>query len=71
MLVNSFRSISHQHNESVILISHQERIMQLADEIIIVADGKITEHGSKEEIFPKLLGEFDSDCRFKRVGGIA
>lgn len=71
MLVNSFRSISHQHNESVILISHQERIMQLADEIIIIADGKITEHGSKEEIFPKLLGEFDGDCKFKRVGGIA
>lgn len=71
MLVNSFRSISHQHNESVILISHQERIMQLADEIIIIADGKITEQGSKETVFPKLLGEFDGDCKFKRVGGIA
>lgn len=70
MLVNSFRTISHQHNESVILISHQERIMQLADEIIVIADGKISEQGAKDEIFPKLMGEFDQNCIFTREGGV-
>lgn len=69
MLVNSFRTISRQHDESVILISHQERIMQLADEIIVIADGKISDRGSKDEIFPKLMGEFDQDCKFTRTGG--
>src|SRR5699024_6683494 len=55
MLVNSFKSISNQH-KSVILISHQERIIQLADEIVVIADGEITMQGSKDEIFPKLTG---------------
>lgn len=59
-LVESFRVISRQHNESVILISHQERIMQLADEMVIVSGGKIREQGSREEIFPKLFREVGS-----------
>lgn len=66
MLVDSFRAISRQHNESVILISHQERIMQLADEMVVISDGQICEAGSREEIFPKLMGEFRDTCYYKR-----
>lgn len=62
MLVESFRMIAKQNNESVMIISHQERIMQLADEIIVIADGKIRSQGTKEEILPSLLGEFDRKC---------
>ncbi len=62
MLVKSFKSISSSRNESVIIISHQERIMQLADEIIVIADGKIRSQGTKDEIFPTLMGEFDRKC---------
>lgn len=62
MLVKSFKSISSSRNESVIIISHQERIMQLADEIIVIADGKIRSQGTKNEIFPTLMGEFDRKC---------
>lgn len=62
MLVKSFKSISSSCNESVIIISHQERIMQLADEIIVIADGKIRSQGTKDEIFPTLMGEFDRKC---------
>lgn len=62
MLVKSFKSISSSRNESVIIISHQERIMQLADEIIVIADGKIRSKGTKDEIFPTLMGEFDRKC---------
>lgn len=62
MLVKSFKSISSSRNESVIIISHQERIMQLADEIIVIADGKIRSQGIKDEIFPTLMGEFDRKC---------
>lgn len=62
MLVESFRMLAKQNNESVIIISHQERIMQLADEIIVIADGKIRSQGTKEEILPSLLGEFDRKC---------
>jgi Fe-S cluster assembly ATP-binding protein len=60
MLVDSFKALSRGRHENVIIISHQERIMQLADDIIVIADGKIKNQGPKDEIFPKLLGEFDS-----------
>ncbi len=66
MLVESFREISRQHNESVILISHQERIMQLADEMLVIADGKIKEYGNREKIFPKLMQEFGDVVRRQR-----
>lgn len=62
MLVESFRMLSKDEKESIIIISHQERIMQLADEIIVIADGKIRSQGSKDEILPTLLGEFDRKC---------
>lgn len=41
---------------SIVVISHQERILNIADEIIVVADGKVAQRGSKEEILPGLLG---------------
>ena len=65
MLVQSFRDIAAERNESVMIISHQERIMQLADDILVIADGKIRSFGTKEEILPTLLGEFDSKCSLR------
>ena len=62
MLVKSFKALSSARNESVMIISHQERIMQLADEIIVIADGKIRSQGTKDEILPTLMGEFDRKC---------
>lgn len=69
-LVESFRAISKNRHESVLIISHQERIMQLADEIIIIADGKIQNQGSKDEIFPELLAQLGEDkcCAFRKEG---
>lgn len=64
MLVGSFKAISRNRHKSVIIISHQERIMKLADEIIVIADGKISKRGTREEIYPGLLGEFSENCSF-------
>ena len=69
MLVNTFRSMVRQRGEGVILISHQERIMQLADHIAVLAEGSIREIGPRDEILPHLLGEFNDDCGFRREGG--
>ena len=41
---------------SIIIISHQERILNVADEIIVISGGKVERKGSKEEILPSLLG---------------
>ncbi|HOA00557.1 ATP-binding cassette domain-containing protein [Ruminococcus sp.] len=41
---------------SIVVISHQERILNIADEIIVIADGKIAKKGSREEILPEITG---------------
>ncbi|MBQ7543189.1 MAG: ATP-binding cassette domain-containing protein [Clostridia bacterium] len=65
MLVQSFKNLSRGRHKSVILISHQERIMQLADEILVVADGQVRARGSRDEMLPRLLGQFEEDCGFR------
>lgn len=55
----------HNRQKSLIIISHQERILNIADEIIIIADGKVSSFGSKEEILPELLNGTGS-CKFYR-----
>lgn len=69
-LVESFKTISKNRHESVLIISHQERIMQLADEIVIIANGKIAKQGAKDEIFPELLKQLSSEssCSFRKEG---
>lgn len=68
MLVESFKAMSESSHNSVLVISHQERIMQLADRMIVIADGKVRDAGTKEEIFPRLMGEFNENCGFRGKG---
>ena len=44
-------------DSSIVIISHQERILQIADEIIVLADGRITKRGAPDKILPKLIGK--------------
>lgn len=62
-LINVFKKLRTSTKGSVIIVSHQERILDIADKIIVIADGKITTAGSKEEILPSLLCEADK-CKF-------
>lgn len=56
-LIQIFERMQKKNKDgSIIVISHQERILNIADEIIVVADGRISEQGTREEILPKLLG---------------
>ncbi len=41
---------------TIMVISHQERILNIADEIIVVANGQVKNHGKREDILPELLG---------------
>ncbi len=68
MLVETFKVMKNKRNQAIVLISHQERIMSVADKIIVIANGKIREEGSRDEVFPKLLGEFDGACNFRGKG---
>lgn len=62
MLVDQFEKIHSKKNQKLILISHQEKIIKMADRIMVIEDGKIRSIGSKEEMVPKLFGE-SSDCK--------
>lgn len=44
-------------DSSIIIISHQERILEIADEIIVLADGRIARRGGPAEILPELVGK--------------
>lgn len=62
-LVETFKDIRSSTSGSLVIISHQERILSIADEIVVVADGKIRTSGKREDILPLLLkGEFSGRC---------
>lgn len=61
MLVKQFEELHAGKKESLILISHQERIIQMADRIMVIKDGKVDAIGSREEVFPGLIGK-DTGC---------
>ena len=44
-------------DSSIMIISHQERILQIADEIVVLADGQIKRQGSPAEVLPELIGQ--------------
>lgn len=55
-LIQVFENIRNTINGTVLIISHQERILNIADEIIVIQDGKVREQGPKDAILPGLLG---------------
>ncbi len=60
-LTQTFEAIHKRSESTMIIISHQERIIRLADEVILVAGGRITARGSFEEIIPML--DLTEECR--------
>ena len=69
-LIRVFENMRKEIQErTIVIISHQERILRIADEIIVLADGKVQRHGSGQEILPGILGTdsaIDVCERFKR-----
>ena len=61
-LTETFEQIHKEGNATMIIISHQERIIQLADEILVIAGGEIAHRGTTEEIFPLILADTLGGC---------
>ena len=55
-LIRVFEKMHEEINGSILIISHQERILNIADQIILLSDGQIKKVGSREEVMPELLG---------------
>ena len=54
-LIDVFKKLRSVAGGSILIISHQERILDIADEIIVLANGRIAAQGTKEEVLPTLL----------------
>ena len=71
-LIEVFEAMRDSIKGSIIIISHQERILNIADEIIVIAGGELSARGTSAEILPKLLEEADGSattgCRYYREG---
>ena len=68
-LTETFRMIHRKREATLIVISHQERIIDLADEIVMIADGRVQKHGPKAEIFPEILANTSAGCSYLSEGG--
>jgi len=61
-LIRVFEKMHERTKGSILIISHQERILDIADKIVVIADGRVAAEGSKSEILPELLNA-RSNCR--------
>ncbi|MEE1243576.1 MAG: ATP-binding cassette domain-containing protein [Frisingicoccus sp.] len=67
MLVQQFEEIHKNKDQSIIIISHQERIIQMADRIMVIKDGKVDRIGTKEDVMPALLeSENEAGCKYMK-----
>lgn len=64
-LIKVFEKMYEKNRGSILIISHQERILDIADKIFVLKAGKIDKAGTKSEIMPSLLG-VESGCRYTK-----
>ena len=55
MLIKRFEEIHREKKECLILISHQEKIINMADKIMVIEDGEVKKYGTKEDVYPTLF----------------
>ena len=60
-LIKVFQNMYEKTKGSILIISHQERILNIADRIVVIADGQVQKTGEKEDVLPKLLAA--ESCR--------
>jgi Fe-S cluster assembly ATP-binding protein len=61
-LIKVFENLYEKKGGSIFIISHQERILNIADKIVVVAGGEIAQIGKKDEVLPALLGKAAAAC---------
>ena len=68
-LTETFRELHEKGGRTILIISHQERIIRLADEIVLIANGEIAGRGPADELYPKLLSQTVAGCNLLEVNG--
>ena len=62
-LIEVFKKMHERTSGTILIISHQERILDIADKVVVIADGRVSAVGTKEEILPELL-HASAGCRY-------
>ena len=68
-LTETFQAIHDRRKSTLIIISHQERIIRLADEIVLIANGQIAGRGTVDALYPQILADTVSGCNRLEVNG--
>ncbi|OUN42736.1 ABC transporter ATP-binding protein [Anaerotignum lactatifermentans] len=66
-LIDVFEKMHDEIQASIMIISHQERILNIADQVVVITNGEIAQIGTKEEVLPGLFG-IDPGCRYFQGG---
>ena len=64
-LIQVFRGMYERTKGTILIISHQERILDIADKVVVIADGEVSAYGNKADILPELLNA-QAGCRFTK-----
>lgn len=68
-LVEVFEQLREETNGGIVIISHQERLLEIADTIAVISNGRVSQVGKREDLLPNLLGQSDEcACMLKRGG---
>ena len=67
-LTETFDAIHKKGTSTLLIISHQERIIRLADEILVIEQGEVAKHGPQAEIFPQIMARTLPGCGYMREG---
>lgn len=67
-LINAFEALKKDNERTLVIISHQERIMEIADYIAVVVDGRVCSFGKCDEVLPELLAK--ERCAFCPKGDL-
>ena len=67
-LIRVFENMYDRTKGSIMIISHQERILDIADKVVMIEDGRVAAEGAKADVLPKLLGSV-TGCRFTEGQG--
>ena len=65
-LTETFETIHKRGEATLLIISHQERIIQLADEIVVIEKGEVAKQGPRDEIFPQIMARTVPGCGYMK-----
>ncbi|MCM1106979.1 MAG: ATP-binding cassette domain-containing protein [Blautia sp.] len=61
-LIRVFEKMQHENQGTILIISHQERILNIADKIIYIKDGMVEKYGTRQEVLPTLMDTSKAGC---------